>query len=302
LQTLALVQGLLAKLMPGEQAQHLLRLLEQSADSISGVLNTLLDIDQIDPSVILQQNDRKEAPVSLPDVTPVIQTPPAMPADAAKPGSGAAPRTIFLVDDDAGIRAVMGAVFLQQGWTVHEYSSSEEFLTAYKAAGYPAAEAGEICLLVDAYLPGISGVELLQSLHETNSHLPSIMITGRSDVQMAVKAMRAGALDFIEKPVSYDDLLSRVSRAITQSPDPAHRTAWQENALSHVARLTTRQRQIMELVIAGYPSKNIAADLGISQRTVENHRAAIMKKTESRSLPALAKVAFGAGMKEARGF
>jgi two-component system CheB/CheR fusion protein len=193
----------------------------------------------------------------------------------------------------------MGAVFLEQGWVVREYSSGEEFLAAYHAAG---SAPGETCLLVDAYLPGISGLQLLQALRETDKHLPSIMITGRGDVQMAVQAMRAGALDFIEKPVSYRELLSRVSRALNQSPGPASRSAWQESALTHVASLTTRQRQIMELVIAGYPSKNIAIDLGISQRTVENHRAAIMKKTQSRSLPALAKVAFGAGMKEARGF
>jgi FixJ family two-component response regulator/PAS domain-containing protein len=295
LQTLALVQGMLAKLMPGEQAQHLLRLLEQSSDTIAGVLNKLLDIDQLDPAGFRQQNGPRPGDL----VAAAIVHPPAEPAVAvAKPAGAAAARTIFLVDDDAGIRAVMGAVFLEHGWVVREYSSSEEFLTAYHAV----PGAGESCLLVDAYLPGISGLELLQSLHETGNHLPSIMITGRGDVQMAVKAMRAGALDFIEKPVSYDELLSRVSRALAQSPDPAKRSAWQENAASNVARLTVRQRQIMELVIAGHPSKNIANDLGISQRTVENHRAAIMKKTESRSLPALAKVAFGAGMKEARGF
>jgi FixJ family two-component response regulator len=283
LQTLALVQGLLAKLMPGEEAQNLLRLLEQSSSLIAGVLNALLDINQLDAAVI-------EAPRL------------AIPPVPAKPTGAAAARQIYLVDDDAGIRAVMGAVFLEQGWAVREYSSGEAFLSAYPAALSASAGDGEACLLVDAYLPGISGLELLQSLREMGDHLPSIMITGRGDVQMAVQAMRAGALDFIEKPVSYEDLLSRVSRALTQLPGPASRSAWQENALNNVARLTARQRQIMELVIAGYPSKNIALDLGISQRTVENHRAAIMKKTESKSLPALAKVAFGAGMKEARGY
>ena len=112
------------------------------------------------------------------------------------------------------------------------------------------------------------------------------MITGNSDVPMAVQAMKAGATDFIEKPIGRSELLASVERALEQSQDASKLSAWREDAANHIARLTPRQRQIMDMVLAGHPSKNIAADLGISQRTVENHRAAIMKKTGSKSLPA----------------
>ena len=120
------------------------------------------------------------------------------------------------------------------------------------------------------------------------------MITGNSDVAMAVQAMKAGALDFIEKPISRGDLLASVERALEQARDASKRIAWRKAAATHVAGLTARQREIMDLVLAGQPSKNIAADLGISQRTVENHRAAIMKRTGARSLPALARLAVAA--------
>jgi two-component system CheB/CheR fusion protein len=120
------------------------------------------------------------------------------------------------------------------------------------------------------------------------------MITGKSDVHMAVQAMKAGASDFIEKPVAFQDLLISVDRALEQSLDATKRVAWRASATAHLDSLTSRQRQIMDLVLAGHPSKNIAADLHISRRTVENHRASIMKKTGSKSLPALARLALAA--------
>jgi two-component system CheB/CheR fusion protein len=120
------------------------------------------------------------------------------------------------------------------------------------------------------------------------------MMTGDSDVQIAVQAMKAGASDFIEKPIGRGDLLDSVARALEQSRDSNKRAAWQEAAANHIAGLTPRQHQIMDLVLAGHPSKNIAADLGISQRTVENHRASIMTRTGAKSLPALARLALAA--------
>jgi two-component system CheB/CheR fusion protein len=120
------------------------------------------------------------------------------------------------------------------------------------------------------------------------------MITGAADVTMAVEAMKAGALDFVEKPISREDLLACVTRALEQARGASKLSAWQENAAAHVAGLTARQRQILDLVVAGQPSKNIAADLGISQRTVENHRASIMTKMGAKSIPALARIALAA--------
>ena len=120
------------------------------------------------------------------------------------------------------------------------------------------------------------------------------MITGDGDVAMAVQAMRAGAADFIAKPIGRDELLASIERATLQTRDLAKATAWRETAAARLAGLTARQRQIMDLVLAGHPSKNIAADLGISQRTIENYRAAVMKKTGSKSLPALIRLALAA--------
>jgi two-component system CheB/CheR fusion protein len=135
---------------------------------------------------------------------------------------------------------------------------------------------------------------LLRRLTEAGRRLPAIMITGDGDVSIAVQAMKAGASDFIEKPIGHDELLACVERALEQGRDSSKRIAWRKDAASHVSGLTVRQHQIMDMVLAGHPSKNIAADLGISQRTVENHRAAIMKRTGSKSLPALARLVVAA--------
>jgi len=110
-------------------------------------------------------------------------------------------------------------------------------------------------------------------------------------VPMAVEAMKAGALDFIEKPIGREELIAGVERALELSQDSSKAQEWREAAATHLAGLTPRQREVMDRVLAGQASKNIAADLGISQRTVENHRASIMKRTGSKSLPALARLA-----------
>jgi two-component system, chemotaxis family, CheB/CheR fusion protein len=206
---------------------------------------------------------------------------------APAPSGGARPPIIFVVDDDDDIRQAIRAVLEEDGRAVEDFATCEDFLQAFR----PAREA---CLVIDAYLPGMSGLALLGRLHDAGHRLPAIMITGSSDVSMAVQAMKAGASDFIEKPISRGELLTCVDRALEQSRDSSKLSAWREDAANHVAGLTPRQRQVMEMVLAGHPSKNIAADLGISQRTVENHRASIMTKTGTKSLPALARLALAA--------
>jgi two-component system, chemotaxis family, CheB/CheR fusion protein len=196
-------------------------------------------------------------------------------------------QVIFVIDDDNHIREGIRKVIEANGRTVEDFATCEAFLEAY----HPGREA---CLLVDAYLPGMSGLELLQHLSHSSHRLPAIMITGNGDVAMAVQAMKAGALDFIEKPFHHSDLRASVDRALEQSRNLSKSLAWREAAANHIAALTLRQRQIMDLVLAGNPSKNIAADLGISQRTVETHRASIMKKAGVKSLPALARLALAA--------
>ena len=199
---------------------------------------------------------------------------------------------IFVVDDDSHVRAGLRIMLEADGRLVEDYATCEAFLDAYRP--------GRVgCLLIDAYLPGMDGLELLRRLNSTGHSLPSIMITGNSDTPMAVQAMRAGASDFIEKPVGGHELLTSIDFALGHWRDSNKLTAWRETAAMHIAGLTARQRQIMDLVLAGHPSKNIAFDLGISQRTVENHRASIMKKTGSKSLPALARTALAAAWNDA---
>ena len=219
--------------------------------------------------------------------TPKVEVPSLeMPSMAAQDGP-----VIFVVDDDAGVRAAIRAVLEEEGQLVEDYAGGQAFLAAY-GAGRPGRDA---CLLVDAAMPGMDGLEVLRQLADAGHHLPAIVITGHGDVPMAVHAMKAGALDFIEKPVRAPELLAGVALALGQSHDAGAQAAWQAAAAGSIAGLTARQRDVMAMVLAGQPSKNIAADLGISQRTVENHRAAIMHKTGMRSLPALARLALAAG-------
>lgn len=220
---------------------------------------------------------------------PQPETRPRAAVPAAEDG-GKTPPIVFVVDDDNQVREAIRSVLEDDGHTVEDYASCEAFLAAYRPGG-------EACLLVDAILPGMSGTELLQRLGQAGHSLPAVMITGNSDVPMAVEAMKAGASDLIEKPVSRGDLLACVARAFDLARDSSKLAAWQADAAGQIAGLTDRQREIMEMVLAGHPSKNIAADLGISQRTVENHRAAIMTKTGSKSLPALARLALAAAPK-----
>jgi two-component system, chemotaxis family, CheB/CheR fusion protein len=194
---------------------------------------------------------------------------------------------VFIIDDDIAIREAVCELLENDGHTVETYPTCEEFLRSY----HPGRGG---CLLVDANLPGLNGLELLQQLREAGDLMPAIIFTGHSDVPMVVKAMKAGAFDFIEEPIGCRALLASIELALAQSRDLDRQAALHETAACLIAGLTERQHQIMALVLAGSRSKNIAADLGISQRTVENHRAAIMKKTGSKSVPALARMAFGA--------
>jgi len=194
-------------------------------------------------------------------------------------------KTIFVVDDDAGIRDTMRVIFERAGKQVIDFPDAESFLAALPGSF------DDCCLLVDAGLPGMSGVQLLQKLAAAHVALPSIMVTGHGDIAVAVQAMKAGAADFLEKPVNANELLASVRRVLDENLSHHANEARQRDAAELIAGLTSRQREVMDRVLAGEPSKNIAADLGISQRTVENHRAAIMEKTGAKSIPALARLA-----------
>ena len=248
----------------------------------AGLLQMVLDLL---PALVQQVQD-----VTAPDApAPDAPAPDAAVPNAAAPDARtlAGKPVIFVVDDDAGLRAALRSVLEDGGHAVEDFSGGEAFLAAYR----PGQEG---CLLVDAAMPGMDGLEVLRRLKATGHGLPAIVITGHGDVAMAVTAMKAGALDFIEKPVSVPDLLAEVVRALSQSHNAGQRSARQVAAAGSIASLTPRQRNVMAMVLAGHPSKNMAADLGISQRTVENHRASIMRKTGAKSLPALARLALAA--------
>ncbi|MGV8952494.1 MAG: CheR family methyltransferase [Cypionkella sp.] len=198
---------------------------------------------------------------------------------------------VYIVDDELPIRAALRDTLEAENFSVLDFATAEAFLLAYLPTGTE-------CLLVDAYLPGISGVDLIRKLHALGHCLPTIMITGSSDVGMAVDVMKAGAMDFLEKPIGADELVAAVRRALDTSKEANRAASWHNDAVGHLAGLTKRQRQIMDLVLAGHPSKNIAADLKLSQRTVENHRAAIMQRTGTKSLPALARLVIAANAPE----
>jgi len=265
-----------------EAYNHAIPVVILTGDISSGTLREIAD------QGFLQLNKPVKPGALFEAIGRLLPVAPAAPADpVVRPAPEGGGPVIYIVDDDHQLRGALREVLEAEGRTVMDFESCEAFLEARRPGG-------EACLLVDAYLPGMSGLALLEHLKAAGDSLASIMITGASDVPMAVQAMKAGARDFIEKPIGADDLIAAIDRALELSRDRGKRVAWRDDAAAHMAALTPRQLEIMDMVLAGHPSKNIAADLGISQRTVENHRAAIMQKTGSKSLPALARLALAA--------
>ena len=205
----------------------------------------------------------------------------------ATPIAGEFDPTVFLIDDDVALRETMREMIEQEGRPVEAFASGEAFLEAYR----PGRKG---CLLVDARLPGLSGTALLQQLKAENHVLPSIMITGHGDISMAVEAMKAGAIDFIEKPISPHKLLITIETAIEMTRNSMAVSARRDTAVKRIAKLTTRQRQIMDLLIVGRTNESIAAELHLSRRTVESHRGIILKKTGSKTLQDLIRLAIAA--------
>ena len=183
---------------------------------------------------------------------------------------------IHIVDDDPALLASLSTMLTGRGYHVETYPSAEAFLAA--------APVRRGCLVVDSVMPGMTGLELLKRLKADNCSLPTIVITGYGDINMAIKAMNAGAMDFMEKPAREDVLIASIDRALAQAEESEQPSESQAAARALIAALTKREREVMHLVVAGLPNNKIAASLGISQRTIENHRAAVMKRTHSASL------------------
>lgn len=196
--------------------------------------------------------------------------------------------TVHIVDDEEPVRKSIAFMLTMAGFAVRIHESASAFLAAA-----PSLRKG--CLITDLRMPDLSGVELLRRLHEIGATMPSIVITGHGDVPMAVDAMKAGALDFIEKPFEEDVLIQAIHRAAAELA----RTDGREDAgaiRARLASLSEREREVFAGVVAGLPNKTIAYDLDISPRTVEVHRANVMAKMEARSLPELVRMAMAAGL------
>lgn len=196
------------------------------------------------------------------------------------PKGSTLPATIFVVDDEGALREAMRELLQEEGWTVEAYSSGEAFLEGYHSDR-------EGCLVVDARMPGMSGLELLERLKAISGAPPAIMITGHADVRLAVRAIRAGAMAFLEKPVQYDELVVNIERALQLARSSTALSSLRQAAAKRMKSLTLRERQVVEMVVEGNPNKQIAYVLGISQRTVETHRATAMKKVGARTLSEL---------------
>ena len=191
--------------------------------------------------------------------------------------------TVFIVDDDEAMRESMTWLIESVGLKVQTYASADEFLQSY----YP-GRAG--CLLLDVRMPGMSGLELQKHLKDQQVAVPVIMITGHGDVPMAVRAMKAGAIDFIEKPFNDEQLLESIRTALAIDDTRRDEQSFKAEVASRLAHLTPRESEVMEMVTAGKSNKEIANLLNVSAKTVEAHRAKVMEKMQAGSLAELVRL------------
>jgi FixJ family two-component response regulator len=194
--------------------------------------------------------------------------------------------TIYVVDDDEAVRDSLQWLLEGKEYRVRCFDSAESFLSRYDAREVA-------CLIVDIRMGGMTGLELQNRLIEARSPLPIVFITGHGDVPMAVDTMKKGAMDFIQKPFKEDQLVTLVERMLDQAKETfaEHQSAANRGAL--MARLTLREAQVLERIVAGRLNKQIADDLGISIKTVEAHRANIMEKLNANTVADLLKIALG---------
>ena len=192
--------------------------------------------------------------------------------------------TVFVVDDDEAVRESLRWLVDSVGMAVETYGSAQEFL-ARVGVDRPG------CLVLDVRMPGMSGLELQQELAARKVELPIIMITGYADVPTAVRALTRGALDFIEKPFSRQLLLDRIRRAVVIDANGRRAQADRADVAARVATLTPREREVMQMVVAGRTNKVMAMNLGICEKTIEVHRAHVMRKMKVESLAELVRLA-----------
>lgn len=196
---------------------------------------------------------------------------------------------IHVVDDDGAMRDSLRVLLQSAGFAVLTYDSAKAFLVAEPILG---------CVLTDVRMPEIDGLELQRRLSERGLHLPVIVMTGQGDVPNAVRAMKAGAVDFLEKPFQDAQLLDAVHGALERSREIQESESATAAANERLASLTAREREVFDLLVTGLSTKAIANRLGVSPRTIEVHRARVFEKLEARSLPDLVRLKFAADYKD----
>lgn len=192
--------------------------------------------------------------------------------------------TVFVVDDDPEVRESLRRLVASVGLAIESYSTAQDFLDDLDAA-----RSG--CVIADIRMPGLSGLDLQEKLAERNSLLPVIILTGYAEVPTAVRAMKQGAFDFIEKPYSSQRVLDAVRQALESNRQAVEGHEERARTARLLATLTPREREVMNLVVAGKPNRVIAAHLGLQQKTVEFHRASVMKKMGADSVADLIRLA-----------
>jgi len=195
---------------------------------------------------------------------------------------------IHIVDDEEPVRKSLAFLLTVSGYAVRVHASATAFLTVAK-------DLENACLITDLRMPEVSGLDLLRRLREEDAMLPAIVITGHGDVPMAVEAMKAGAMDFIEKPFEDGVLLDAIGRAVAELEKRPREKDSVAQIRMRMGELSDRERQVMRGIVAGLPNKTIAYDLDISPRTVEVHRANVMSKMQAKSLPELVRMVLEAG-------
>jgi FixJ family two-component response regulator len=207
----------------------------------------------------------------------------------ASPRAASAVPTVCVVDEDAWVRESLVRQLAAEGWSALPYASASEFLERASLA-----EAG--CVLLDIRMPGMSGIELLERLAGGGTAPPVVFLSGNGDVETGVYAMKLGAVDFLTKPVERDVLVAAVRKAFARHAGEQERARGRETSRALVARLSAREREVMEHVIRGRLNKQIAADLDIAEQTVKQHRGRVMEKLRVRSVPELLRVCETSGL------
>ncbi len=190
---------------------------------------------------------------------------------------------VYIIDDDEAVRDSLSWLIKSAGIEAQTFHSAAAFLDA-------CSERLNGCLLLDIRMPGMNGLELQAALNQRGCHMPVIVISGHADVPMAVRALKAGAFDFIEKPFNDDILLALVQRALEQESQLRQTLAEKDALQARMESLTPREMEVLERVVAGASNKQIGSDLGVSQKTVEAHRAKVMEKLEADSLSHLVRM------------